>query len=417
MFELLLSVKFAVKSLTDNLGRTLLTLSGIIIGTLAVLSVLSLGDALQGFVLAQMSSFGNDIIQVEVKVPTTQKNSTANAQGLAQGIQITTLTLKDGVAIGRLPNVKAWYGASIGQELATYQDTAKRVMIFGAGPDATIVDQGAKIAEGSFYAESDDTAAAQVVVLGSSVRETFFGTGQAVGQMIKLKNQNYRVVGVLEKRGSTGFVSFDDFVYVPIQTLQKKILGVDYVTMLQIKVADESKSDSTALDIEDLLRGRHAIKDAKDDDFAVTTMKEARATLDTVFGALRILLLALASISLAVSGVGIMNVMFVAVTERTTEIGLRKAVGARNKDILRQFLAESVGVALSGGIVGTLLGIGLIWLAYWGAGVAGLAVTFAIGWNNIALALGFSLVAGLLFGVYPAWKASQITPINAIRAE
>ena len=417
MFELLLSVKFAVKSLTDNLGRTLLTLSGIIIGTLAVLSVLSLGDALQGYVVAQMSSFGNDIIQAEVKVPTTQKNSTANAQGIAQGIQITTLTLKDGEAIGKLPNVKAWYGGSIGQELATYQDTAKRVMIFGAGSAATEVDQGAKIAEGSFYTESDDTAAAQVVVLGSSVRETFFGTEPAIGKMIKLKNQNYRVVGVLEKRGSTGFVSFDDFVYVPVQTLQKKILGVDYVTMIQIKVADETKADGTALDIEDLLRDRHDIKDAKDDDFAVTTMKEARATLDTVFGALRILLLALASISLAVSGVGIMNVMFVAVTERTTEIGLRKAVGARDKDILRQFLAESVGVALSGGIVGVVLGLGLIWLVFWGAGVAGLAVTFSIGWSNIALALGFALVAGLVFGVYPAWKASKITPINAIRAE
>lgn len=417
MQEILLSIKFAWKSLSDNLGRTMLTLSGIIIGTIAVFSVLSLGDALRAFVAGQIESFGSDIVQTEIKIPETSKNSTANAIGIAQGIQITTLTLKDGEAIGRLPNVLAWYGGSIGQELATYRDTTKRIMIFGAGADAVRVDKGLKLAEGSFYSGSDDAAAAQVVVLGSAVKEAFFGDGPATGETIKLKGQSYRVVGALEKRGSTGFVSFDDFVYIPIETLQKKVLGVDYVTMIQAKVRDGSRAATTAADIEALLRDRHDIKDPKDDDFAVTTIQEAKETVDTIFSALQILLLALASISLVVSGVGIMNVMFVAVAERRTEIGLRKAVGARDKDILRQFLAEAIGVAVAGGIVGIGIASLLVGLAFWGASAAGLAVPAAFTPGNFLFAIGFALSAGLLFGVYPAWKASRITPIDAIRSE
>lgn len=417
MQEILLSIKFAWKSLTDNLGRTILTLSGIIIGTVAVFTVLSLGDALRGFVSGQIESFGNDIIQAEIKIPETGKNSTSNATGIAQGIQITTLTLKDGEAIGKLPNVSAWYGGSIGQELATYRETTKRVMIFGAGASAITVDQGLKLAEGDFYTDNDDVSAAQVVVLGSSVRETFFGDQSAVGETIKLKGQSYRVVGVLEERGSTGFVSFDDFIYVPIQTLQKKVLGVDYVTTIQIKVKDVSMADITASDIEVLLRDRHDIDDSKDDDFSVTTIQEARETVDTVLGALQILLLALASISLVVSGVGIMNVMFVAVAERTTEIGLRKAVGARQKDILRQFLAEAVGVAVAGGVIGIILALALVLVVFLVAHGTGLNIPFGFSADNILFSIGFAFISGLLFGVYPAWKASKITPIAAIRSD
>lgn len=417
MQEILLSIKFAWKSLTDNPGRTLLTLSGIIIGTIAVFSVLSLGDALRAFVAGQIESFGSDIVQTEVKIPETDKNSTANAIGLAQGIQVTTLTLKDGEAIGRLPNIEAWYGGSIGQELATYRETTKRIMIFGAGADAMRVDKGLRLAEGDFYSADDDSSAARVVVLGANVKETFFGASSAVGEMIKLKGQSYRVVGTIEKRGSTGFVSFDDFVYIPIETLQKKVLGVDYVSMIQAKMRDGSRAAATAADIETLLRDRHDIDDPKDDDFAVTTIEEAKKTVDTVFSALQILLLALASISLVVSGVGIMNVMFVAVAERTTEIGLRKAVGARDKDILRQFLFEAVAVAISGGVIGILIALLLVGLAFWGVHAAGLSVPFAFGTGNVFSSLAFALVSGLLFGVYPAWKASRVTPISAIRSD
>jgi len=410
-------VRFAWKSITANGLRTLLTLSGIIIGTVAVFSVLSLGDGLKRFVNGQIESFGSDIIQTEVKVPSTDKNSTANATGLAQGIQITTLTQDDGKAVAKLPNVVAWYGGSIGQELATHEDTTKRVMLFGAGWQAPVVDQGTKITEGNFYTEEEDMSAANVAVLGSGVRKTFFPDQPAVGQTIKIKDQSYRVIGVLAERGSTGFVSFDDFIYIPVTTLQKKVLGVDYVAMLMSKVADMSKAESTAEDIRMLLRDRHDITDPKNDDFAVTTIAEAKKTVETVFNAVQILLTALASISLCVSGVGILNVMFVAVAERTTEIGLRKAVGARDKDILRQFLLEAAGVALLGGLIGLILAIVLVWGAFTVVQSMGIKVGFALAWGNVVFSLGFALVAGLVFGVYPAWKASKISPLQAIRSE
>ncbi|MEI8104024.1 MAG: ABC transporter permease [Candidatus Moraniibacteriota bacterium] len=417
MQEIILSVRFAWKSITANGLRTLLTLSGIIIGTVAVFSVLSLGDGLKRFVNGQIESFGSDIIQTEVKVPSTDKNSTANATGLAQGIQITTLTQDDGKAVAKLPNVVAWYGGSIGQELATHEDTTKRVMLFGAGWQAPVVDQGTKITEGNFYTEEEDMSAANVAVLGSGVRKTFFPDQPAVGQTIKIKDQSYRVIGVLAERGSTGFVSFDDFIYIPVTTLQKKVLGVDYVAMLMSKVADMSKAESTAEDIRMLLRDRHDITDPKNDDFAVTTIAEAKKTVETVFNAVQILLTALASISLCVSGVGILNVMFVAVAERTTEIGLRKAVGARDKDILRQFLLEAAGVALLGGLIGLILAIVLVWGAFTVVQSMGIKVGFALAWGNVVFSLGFALVAGLVFGVYPAWKASKISPLQAIRSE
>ena len=417
MQEIILSVRFAWKSITANGLRTLLTLSGIIIGTVAVFSVLSLGDGLKRFVEGQIDSFGSDIIQSEVRVPSTDKNSRDNATGLAQGIQITTLTQDDGKAVAKIPNVVAWYGGSIGQELATHEDTTKRVMLFGAGWQAPIVDQGMKIIEGNFYTEEEDMSMANVAVLGSGVRKVFFSDQPAVGQTIKIKDQSYRVIGVLAERGSTGFVSFDDFIYIPLTTLQKKVLGIDYMSMLMSKVADMSRAESTAEDIRVLLRDRHKITDPKNDDFAVTTIAEAKKTVETVFNAVQILLTALASISLCVSGIGILNVMFVAVAERTTEIGLRKAVGARDKDILRQFLLEAAGVALLGGVIGLLLAILLVWGAFTAVQSAGIKVSFALGWENALFSLGFALVAGLVFGVYPAWKASKISPLQAIRSE
>lgn len=417
MQEILLSLKFAWKSLTANFLRTLLTLSGIIIGTIAVIVVVSLGDAVKGYVLGQIDAFGSDTIQVEVKNPSASRNSSQNATSLASGVQITTLTLDDGEAIKRLSNVETFYGGMIGQDLASYLNTNKRVMLFGASSEAPRVDTGIKLEDGVFYTEGEDKGAAQVAVLGSGVKKSFFGDAPAVGKTIKIKSQSYKVVGVLKERGSTGFVSFDDFIYIPVTTLQKKVMGVDYVSFLTVKASNADRVDSTAKDIEDLLRDRHDINKVGEEDFAVTTIKEARETIQTVFGAISILLLVLASVSLVVGGVGIMNVMFVAVAERTGEIGLRKAVGARSKDILSQFLVESLIVALTGGFIGIVLAHLLLWGAFALARVAGFALVFQFSWYTIGLAVAFALVAGLLFGVYPAWKASRISPIQAIRQE
>lgn len=415
MQEIFLSLKFAFKSLTANFGRTMLTLSGIIIGTIVIIMVVTLGDVVKGYVLGQVETFGSDVIQVEVKIPSASKNSTQNATALSSGVQITTLKQSDGEAIQKLPNVVSWYGGSIGQELVSYQEINKRIMLFGASASVPGIDKNLKLTEGSFYTESQERGLAQVVVLGSAVKTSLFGERSAVGETIKMKGQTYRVAGVLEERGSTGFISFDDFIYVPLMTLQKKILGIDYATFITVKVQDVSKAAQTARDIELLLRDRHDIREAGQDDFAVTTIKEAQETVQTVFGAIQVLLLVLASISLVVGGVGIMNVMFVAVAERTGEIGLRKAIGARAKDILWQFLVEALIVALVGGVIGIVIAEILLFGIFAVLQAFDFVFVFRFSLQTILTAMAFSVSAGLIFGVYPAWRASQITPIQAIR--
>lgn len=415
MQEIFLSLKFAFKSLTANFGRTLLTLSGIIIGTIVIIMVVTLGDVVKGYVLGQIDTFGSDVIQIELKVPSASKNSTQNATSLASGVRITTLKQSDGEAIQKLDNVSNWYAASMGQELVSYQEINKRAMLFGATADVVAVDKNIKLTEGSFYNESQEKGLAQVVVLGSGVKKSLFGDVSAVGKSIKMKGQTYKVIGVLSERGSTGFISFDDFMYVPLLTLQKKILGIDYASFITVKIKDESKAAQTARDIEILLRERHDIRKEGQDDFSVTTIKEAQETVQTIFGAIQILLIVLASISLVVGGVGIMNVMFVAVAERTGEIGLRKALGARSKDILWQFLVEALIVALVGGLIGIIIAEILLFGIFAILPSFGFMFTFTFSSQTVFLAMGFSLLAGLIFGVYPAWRASQINPIQAIR--
>ena len=415
MHEIFLSFKFALKSLFGNAGRTTLTLSGVVIGTVAILTVASSGDAVERYVLDQVESFGNNTIQIEVKVPSADRNSSGNAQGIAQGIQVTTLTKDDAEAIKKLPGVSGYYAGIIGQALASYRETNKQVFLLGATAEAPRIDRNIRFSEGSFYTEAEDRGASQVIVLGSGVKEAFFGSSPAVGKSIRVKGGSYRVIGVLEERGSTGFVTFDDFAYVPLGTLQREVLGVDYVSFITVSARDESRVEETALEIDQLLRDRHDIRKAGAEDYSVTTIKEAQELVSSVFSAVRILLIALASISLVVGGVGIMNVMYVSVAERTSEIGLRKAVGARPKDILRQFLVEAILVSFLGGAIGMVLSFGILVLVSEMARAFGFALSFGISSNNAMLALGFSFLTGIAFGTSPAWKASRIDPIRAIR--
>jgi len=348
---------FAVKTIRTHKARTFLALLGVVIGVFAVVTVMTLGDGVKSFILGQVSSLGTDLIQVEVKIPGNGKQSSGNAIGRAQGTQITTLTVKDSEAIHKLPNVRATYAGTIGQERAVYGSTEKRILLFGTGADVALVDQNAKLASGRFFTDGEDTSLARVAVLGSETKKTFFGESDAVGEYITLKGEKYRVIGVLASRGAVAFLNFDTFTYVPIQTLQKKILGVDYVQMISVQMKDPVYEKETVADIVALLRKRHDIANPNKDDFAVSSTKEAQQTLGDVLGSLTILLLALTSISLVVGGVGIMNVMYVSVSERTSEIGLRKAVGATSGGILRQFLFEALIITFLGGLIGIIFGI------------------------------------------------------------
>lgn len=408
---------FAWKTITTHKARTALALLGVVIGVFAVVVVTSLGEGVKGFILGQVESFGSDLIQVEVKIPNTTAMSSENSTGRAQGTQITTLTVKDGEAIKKLPNVAATYAGTIGQERATYGSIGKRISLFGTGADVATVDSNLKLESGRFFTEEEDNSLAQVAVLGSDTKETFFGSSEAVGEYITLRGAKYRVIGVLEARGAVAFLNFDTFTYVPVQTLQKKLLGVDYVQFISVKMDEPAREAETVADIVALLRKRHDIDHPDKDDFSVTSTKEAQKTFSDILGSLSVLLLALTSISLVVGGVGIMNVMYVSVSERTSEIGLRKAVGATSRSILQQFLLEALIITLSGGLIGIVLGM-LLTLAL-GAVFSsfGFALPLTFSLQSFFLGVGFSTAVGLIFGLAPAYRAATLTPMEALRKD
>ena len=311
--------------------------------------------------------------------------------------------------------MKLWSAGNIDQELVSYSSVNKRVILFGVNPSYTEIDRQIVLDEGSFFTEGDESGVAQVAVIGSGVKKSFFGEGEAVGKNIKIKSQSYRVIGVVRERGAAGFFNFDDAIYVPLETLNKKLMGIDYVQFITFKVKDTARIEETAVDIRDVMRQEHDITDPSKDDFVVMSAAEGKAMIDKVFGTINYLLLALTSISLIVGGVGIMNVMYVAVTERTREIGLRKAVGASSGGILRQFLFEAIIVTLLGGAVGIVFGVAATYLLNNFLVRLGFLLQFSVPVGTILVAVGFSAAIGIIFGIYPAWKASQLSPIEALR--
>mgnify|MGYP003417655506 FL=1 len=417
MKRILLALRFAIHTIVSHKVRTVLALLGVVIGVFSVVVVMTLGEGVKSFVLGQVESFGGNVIQIEVKVPSTGAMSSDNASSRGQGTQITTLIVDDKDAVKKLPNITSAYAGTIGQERATHGSIGKRILLFGASHEVPLVDEKIVVEEGRFYSEDEAGNGARVVVLGAGVKETFFGTGDAIGESITMRGEKYRVVGVLESRGSAGFFDLDSLAYVPVETLQKKILGVDYVQMISVQVEDISEEEQTVADIVGLLRKRHDITNPDKDDFSVTSTKQVQETLNDVLGSLTILLLALTSITLVVGGVGIMNVMYVSVAERTSEIGLRKALGATSQMVLIQFLLEALIITLFGGLVGIILGVAVTFALGAVFEALGFAFSLAFSWKSLLLGAGFSLLVGVIFGLAPAYRAAKLSPMEALRKE
>lgn len=416
--ELIVSIKLAFRNLYSNVARTLLSLLGIVIGVASVILVLAFGAGVKNYVTSQVTVFGSDIIAIEVKVPKVSKTSSANATGQAGGTTITTFKLDEAEKIAKLDNIGDWYAMTISQQQTTYEDKKKQAVIFGVTAGVDEADKQVIIDEGQMFSEEDDKSLKQVAVLGSGIKEYYFGEAEAVGKSIKIKGKTFKVIGTLKSRGTMmGVMNFDDLVYVPLETVQKKLDGKDYIMEAIYKIKDMNNLDLTIAQATDKMRDLHNIDDPVDDDFAISSIIEVLDILSTVFSSLNILLLALVSISLVVGGVGIMNVMYVSVTERTFEIGLKKAVGARNSQILIQFLFEAIFLTLLGGLIGIVLGAGISQLAVILAASFGYTLVFPItGWS-ILVGFGFSAMTGIVFGYYPAKRASQLTPMEALRKE
>ncbi len=394
--------------------RTVLTVIALSIGIASVVIIVSAGKGLESMVLGELDIYSPNTLNIEVRVP--GKGGGGSATSMASGVTITTLKNSDMDAIMRHPNISVAYNYVTSQQVIKYREQNKTVTVFGYGAYAAEVDT-IKISEGRFYTPEEEAALAQVVFIGAKIKEDFFGDDTAVGKSIFIKGKSFRVVGVQEPMGASFGFDMDSVIYIPTQTLQKRFLGTDYAMGINAHVIDMNQIDTTKEDVEILLRERHDITDPDKDDFEVSTMVEIRSTLETVIGGITLLLIALVCISLVVGGVGITNIMYVTVAERTFEIGLRKSLGARSKDILLQFLTEATLLTFSGGVVGVIVGILISYLVYIVATNIGLDWVFSIPLYSVVLALVFSTAVGLFFGLYPARKASLLNPIDALRKE
>lgn len=416
-------LKQAIRGIKSNPSRTLLTTLGIMIGIGTVILVLSAGEGFKSYINSQVEAFGSNAVIVQTSVPASTKarSGSSSTSGSAKNsavnaVPITTLKIRDVEDIKNIPNVKNAYGASMGQQIVTYKGISKTSFIFGASAARFDIDKGV-IKVGHGYSVQEDKSLAQVAVLGSTIATDLFGENNPLGELIRIGNYNFEVIGVYESKGSFGPLSEDEEVFIPVTTLQKKIQGIDYLIYSVVELTDNSKADATALDIADVLRKNHYITDPLKDDFKVQTQKESLNTFDTILKAITFLLIAIASISLVVGGVGVMNIMYVVVTERIGEIGLKKALGATGKDILYEFLIEAVLLTIIGGVVGILGGSFLAFVVSKVAQSAGLAWKFIVPVSSIILSVSVSMAIGIVFGVFPARNASRLDPIVALNRE
>lgn len=407
------TAKTAIKALRTNKSRTALTILGIVIGITAIMMVMSLGKGAQNLILGEIQSIGPKTIAI---LPGRQPKGPTDFAGTL------TDSLKDNdlVALQKkenVPHLAKIMPLVFGSQAASYGSETYRPTIFGVTP---LFAKIYKIipAEGEIFTDDDVKSRTGVVVIGSKVKDNLFGSDEALNQKIKIKGVSFRIVGVLGRQGQSGFLNFDDAVIVPYTTAQTYIFGIKYFNRLVVEADSEANVDDTVKDVEATLRESHSIADPSKDDFFVQTQAQALATVGAITNALTLFLAAVAAISLLVGGVGIMNIMLVSVTERTREIGLRKALGATKKDILTQFLLESITLTATGGLIGIILGSSFSFFIS-----LALRAAYALNWTfsfpvlAALLGLGVASLVGLVFGIYPARQAASKSPIEALRYE
>ena len=399
------SFLMAWASLIANKMRSILTMLGIIIGVAAVIALVSIGNGVKQDIQNSISSLGSNLLMVMPGAPRTPGvRPTAGS--------MKSLKVADYEAIAKLDGVKAVSPMTNGAYVVIYQNKNWTTSVSGVNANYLDVNNWT-MKSGRFLSNKNIQNRERVAVVGKTVAKNLFGDENPVGAEIRVKNIPFRVIGVLNSKGSGAMGNDqDDMVIIPYTTAMERVDGIDYLRMLYVVAKDENGIDRLQSDIENLLRVRHGIKDTNLDDFNIQNMNSIMETMEETTGTLTLFLGAVAAISLLVGGIGIMNIMLVSVTERTREIGIRKALGATYFVIVTQFLIEAVVISLMGGLIGIALGIGaskLISLA------SGMSTVISV--PTIVLSFAFSMAIGLVFGIYPARKAAKLNPIDALHYE
>ena len=399
------SFLMAWASLIANKMRSILTMLGIIIGVAAVIALVSIGNGVKQDIQNSISSLGSNLLMVMPGAPRTP--GVRPSQGSMKSLKVS-----DYEAISKLDGVKAASPYTANSYVTIYQSKNWTTTVSGVSSNFQDVNNWT-MAEGRFISSKNVENRERVAVVGQTVVKNLFAGEDPVGKEIRVKNIPFRVIGVLNSKGNgTMGNDQDDVVFIPYTTDMERVEGVDYLRMIYVVASDDNGIDRLQSDIENLLRVRHGIKDTNLDDFNIQNMKSIMETMEQTTGTLTLFLGAVAAISLVVGGIGIMNIMLVSVTERTREIGIRKALGATYFVIVTQFLIEAVVISLMGGFIGIALGIGaskLIGLA------SGMSTVISV--PTIVLSFAFSMAIGLVFGIYPARKAAKLNPIDALHYE
>lgn len=400
------SIEVAVEGLVANKMRAVLTMLGVIIGVGAVIAMLAIGQGAREQTMQRIQQMGTNVLIVMAG----QSRQGAVRGGFGSS---STLTMED---CGAIPDKVSSVAAAVpevrGNLQVKYGSQNTNTTIFGTTPDYPSV-RDYSVQDGKFFTEQDLKSSRKVCTIGSTTAQNLFGGSSPVGKDIRIKGTKFTVIGLMATKGAgSGFQDPDDQIFIPITTAMRRVLGVTSIRGISIQVKTPEQMDAATSDVEQLLRKRHKIADGDDDDFIIRNQAEFMAMADETSKVFTMLLAGIASVSLLVGGIGIMNIMLVSVTERTREIGIRKALGARRKDIMLQFLIESLVLSLLGGLAGVIFGI-----------MGSAAVGSLTGWNiavslgSILLSFSFAALVGVFFGLYPARQAASLDPIEALRYE